>query len=231
MVRGVFFDAGNTVVFPDYQIYVDIAAAFGREVSEADVVKAEALARAAFDAAVASSKGESVHGFWPVYYTPFYERLGIRGEEALRAIEMTRDANDEGFGIWSVPVEGLSETVDMLKSRGLTVGIISNSDGRLDDRLTGIGIRDLFEFVIDSAVVGVSKPSPRIFEIAVEESGVPGSEAAYVGDYYEVDVIGARSIGMRPVLLDPVGAYDEVDCQVVRSFPEIVGLVDEWNRD
>ncbi|MBD3347963.1 MAG: HAD-IA family hydrolase [Candidatus Eisenbacteria bacterium] len=227
-MRGVFFDAGNTVVFPDYRIYVDIASALGRDVSLDQVRRAEARARGAFDSAVASSEGRDVDGFWPIYYTPFYEHLGLAGESGRRAIEMTRDANDEGFGIWRVPVEGLESTVEELRGRGLKVGIISNSDGRLDARLAGIGIRDLFDFVIDSAVVGVSKPSPRIFEMAVEESGVPPEEAAYVGDYYEVDVVGSRGAGMRPVLFDPVGAYGEVDCETIDEFSRILELVDAW---
>lgn len=229
MVRGVFFDAGNTVVFPDYDIYVRIAESLGRRVERATVVDAEARARSAFDRAVAESSGGDVHAFWPVYYTPFYERLGFTGDSVSRAIEMTRDANDEGLGIWMVPVQGLSSTIEALAKRDLAVGIISNSDGRLERRLEGMGIRELFAFVIDSAVVGVSKPDPRIFELALEASGVPAEEAVYVGDYYEVDVVGARGVGIRPVLFDPVEAYEGVDCEVVTAFPDIVELVDEWN--
>lgn len=229
MLRGVFFDAGNTVVFPDYDIYLGIARSLGVNVTRDAVIEAEAGARNAFDRAVADSRGSGVYGFWPVYYTPFYERLGLEGSDVSRAIEMTREANDEGFGIWKVPVDGLEDTVAALGERGLAVGIISNSDGRLDTRLAGIGIRGLFEFVIDSAVVGVSKPAPRIFELAVKASGVAAEQAAYVGDYYEVDVIGARGVGMRPVLFDPVGAYGDVDCDVIKAFGDIVGLVDGWS--
>jgi len=229
MVRGVFFDAGNTVVFPDYTIYVDIAASLGHSVAEDEVVEAEALARGAFDRAVAESRGENVDGFWPVYYTPFYEHIGLDDGSVARAIELTREANDRGFGIWQVPVDGLREVVSDLRGRGLKVGIISNSDGRLDARLSGIGIRDLFEFVIDSAVVGVSKPSREIFELALEASGVAAEETAYVGDYYEVDVVGSRAAGMKPVLFDPVGAYGDVDCDVMTAFPQILELVDRWN--
>ncbi len=81
---------------------------------------------------------------------------------------------------------------------------------------------------MDSAVVGVSKPDPRIFRIALERSGLPASDAAYVGDYYEVDVVGARAAGMAPVLFDPIGAYSGVDCPVVQSLGDVVPLVDEW---
>jgi HAD superfamily hydrolase (TIGR01509 family) len=231
MIRGVFFDAGNTVAFPDYGVYVRIASALGVSVEVAQVIEAEARARSSFDRAVADSDGGSVDGFWPVYYTPFYERLGVPGDLVPRAIELTIQANDELLGIWSVPAEGIHETMDALRTRGIVVGCVSNSDGRVEERLAGMGIRDHFEFVIDSHVVGVSKPDPRIFEMALEAGGTRAEESVYVGDYYAVDVVGARGVGMRPVLLDPVGAYDDVDCEIIEALPEIVELVDRWSRD
>ena len=68
MIRGVFFDAGNTILFPDYYIYRDICEALGVEVAIDEIVRAEAGARGAFDRSVADSPGAEVHGFWPVYY-------------------------------------------------------------------------------------------------------------------------------------------------------------------
>ncbi|MBM3308276.1 MAG: HAD-IA family hydrolase [Candidatus Eisenbacteria bacterium] len=230
MIRGVFFDAGNTVVFPDYDIYRDIAVAAGAGagVRLDDVVTAEARARTAFERAVAESSNGGVIRYWSVYYTPFYERLGVPADALAGAIERTRAANDEGLGIWKVPVEGLEDTVGALRRRGLAVGIVSNSDGRLERRLGEIGIRDHFDFVIDSAVVGVSKPDPGIFRMALGRAGLGAADVVYVGDYYEVDVVGARAAGMAPVLFDPVGAYGAVDCPVVRRFGDVVPLVDSW---
>lgn len=229
MVKSVLFDAGNTILFPDYDIYVGIAGTFGADVGTPEVVAAEAVARAAFDNAVAESPDGDVHAFWPVFYTPFYEALGVRGADVPLAIEATRAANDEDPGIWRVPVEGFDETMRGLSERGMKTGIVSNSDGRLDDRMKMIGIRDRFDFVIDSAVVRVSKPDPRIFTTALGMSGVEASEAVFVGDYYEVDVAGARAVGMLPLLFDPAGAYGDVDCGVMRKFTDILEFVDRWN--
>lgn len=225
MIRGVFFDAGNTILFPDYYIYRDICEAIGVEVSIEAIVRAEAAARSAFDSAVAGSPDSEVHEFWPVYYTPFYELLGVSDEAIPDAIEMTRVANDTGLGIWREPVEGLYATLDELAARDLSVGIISNSDGRLESRLDAMGLLDRFDFVIDSAIVGISKPDRRIFEDALERSSLSPEEAVYVGDYYEVDVRGARAAGMLPVLFDPVGAYGDVDCEVITRLKDIVDVV------
>jgi len=228
MIRGVFFDAGNTILFPDYYIYRDICEALGVTVAIDEIVRAEAGARGAFDKSVADSPGSDVHGFWPIYYTPFFELLRVPDESIPDAIDMTRVANDVGLGIWKEPVEGLDATLDSLSARDLSLGIISNSDGRLEWRLDEIGILDRFDFVIDSAIVGVSKPDPRIFLDALKRSSLPPEETVYVGDYYEVDVRGARAVGMSPVLLDPVGAYKNVDCEVITRLKDIVDVVDAW---
>ncbi len=189
---------------------------------------AEAGARGSFDRAVAESPGHEVHAFWPVYYTPFYRALGVPEDAIPQAIERTRIENDRGLGIWKIPVDSFDETMTALRLRELAVGIISNSDGRLEVRLEEIGIRDRFDFVIDSAVVGVSKPDSRIFAMALDAAGLEASQAVYVGDYYEVDVVGAREIGMTPVLFDPVGVYGDVDCDVIRGLDGVVALVDQW---
>ena len=231
MVRGVFFDAGNTIVFPDYYIYRDICEALGVEAGIDDIIGAEAGARAAFDEAVSGSPGKDVHGFWSIYYTPFYELLHVPEESIPDAIEMTRVANDNALGIWCEPVEGLGEVVGELRERDIATGVISNSDGKVEWRLEQLGIRDLFDFVIDSAIVGISKPDRRIFQDALKRSGLEPSEAVYVGDYYEVDVRGARAAGMIPVLFDPVEAYPEVDCEVIARFRDIVDVIDDMRSD
>ena len=64
MIRGVFFDAGNTILFPDYYIYRDICEALGVEAAINEIVRAEAGARSAFDRSVADSPGSDVYGFW-----------------------------------------------------------------------------------------------------------------------------------------------------------------------
>jgi len=229
MIRGVFFDAGNTVVFPDYSIYRGIAAECGAGVTVEQVVDAEAGARSAFDDAVARTRGKDIPDYWSIYYTPFYEALGVAASSIPEAIEKTRIANDTEPGIWIVPVEGLDATVAALRERGLALGIVSNTDGRLDGRLRRIGIRDHFDFVIDSVVVGVSKPDPRIFALALEEVSLAAPEVVFVGDYYVVDVVGARNVGMTPVLFDPQGVYGEVDCEVITRLDGVVPLVDRLN--
>ncbi len=227
MIRGVFFDAGNTILFPDYEIYRRIVAELGGDASRDDVVAAEAHARAAFDEAVSKSPDRNVHGFWPVFYRPFYEHLGLGGNAVDAAILNTKAINDIDPGIWRIPVEGFEHVMDELERRGIVTGIVSNSDGRLDRRMRKIGIRERFSFVVDSWDVAISKPDRRIFEEALKRAPLPPGEVLYVGDYYAVDIVGARGAGMHAALLDPCGAYGEVDCARMSRFVDVLDVIDE----
>jgi putative hydrolase of the HAD superfamily len=99
--------------------------------------------------------------------------------------------------------------------------VVSNSDGRAAAALAAAGLLDAFEFVIDSGEVGVEKPDPRIFQIALDRLGVSPAAALYVGDLYEVDVVGARAAGLDVVLLDPDGANAGRGVRTFRSVAEL----------
>jgi putative hydrolase of the HAD superfamily len=68
-------------------------------------------------------------------------------------------------------------------------------------------MREGLEFVVDSQVVGLEKPDPRIFAVALERMGLPPERTVYIGDLRSVDAAGARNAGMHFVLLDPFGDY------------------------
>jgi HAD superfamily hydrolase (TIGR01509 family) len=78
--------------------------------------------------------------------------------------------------------------------------------------MAAIGLRPHFHHVVDSAVVGVEKPDPRIFRHALDAVGARPERTLHVGDLYAVDVVGARAAGLHALLLDPHGDWAEVDC-------------------
>ena len=86
--------------------------------------------------------------------------------------------------------------------------MVSNADGRVQELLGHVGLERYFEFVVDSQVVGISKPDPRIFRTALDRLRVEPRRTLYVGDLYPVDVAGARSAGMEALLLDPFDALE-----------------------
>jgi putative hydrolase of the HAD superfamily len=103
-------------------------------------------------------------------------------------------------------------------------GVISNSNGSVRSILEQTGLAAHLHFIIDSSVVGVEKPDPRIFHLGLREAGVAPDEAVYVGDLYSVDVLGARAAGLEGILLDPRGFWAPRDCPLARGLDEAVRL-------
>lgn len=124
--------------------------------------------------------------------------------------------------LWSSVTPATREALSELSQLGLRMAVVSNSDGTAEAGVKELGLRDYFEVVIDSAVVGYEKPDPRIFQTALNALGVEANRTIYVGDLYSVDVLGARAAAIHPVLLDPHGDWGEVDCDTVSNLNELV---------
>jgi len=114
------------------------------------------------------------------------------------------------------------ETLCRLQERGLKTAVVSNGDGRIRERLVSLGIAEHVAFVLDSYEEGVEKPHPEIFRRALVRLGVVPERAAYIGDIYSIDAVGARAAGLRPILMDPTGGYGEIDCQTIAELAELV---------
>jgi putative hydrolase of the HAD superfamily len=110
------------------------------------------------------------------------------------------------------------EALQMLRGAGLSLVVVSNSDGTVEDGLRAGGLRPLLHGVIDSAVVGAEKPDPAIFRHALDLVGSRPDRTLHVGDLFSVDVLGARAAGLHAVLLDPYGDWDDVDCPVATDL-------------
>jgi putative hydrolase of the HAD superfamily len=104
------------------------------------------------------------------------------------------------------------EALAAMRDRGLTLVVVSNSDGTAERSLEAAGLREYLHHVVDSALVGYEKPDARIFEHALRQSGARPGHTLHVGDLYHADVAGARSAGINAILLDPYDDWPAVDC-------------------
>jgi putative hydrolase of the HAD superfamily len=163
----------------------------------------------------------TVHGRYLGYVL---EHLGIVSDGEVEAIAAWRREYNPPVGLWDRADPEAAAALGRVKAAGLVTGVISNSNGSVRSILEATGLARDLRFVIDSSVVGVEKPDPRIFEIALAEAGVPAADAVYVGDFYSVDVLGARAAGLDAVLLDPRGFWGDRDCLLARSLDEAVSL-------
>ena len=161
-IRAILFDAGNTLLFLDFS-------RLAREVGQAiDVpLTAAQLAEQARPAARALENGESTDRERASRYL---ESIFLLAGVAAEKLELVRDTllrMHRERHLWAGIPEGTAEALDDLAGAGYRLGVVSNSDGRVEEALTAAGIRDRFEMVIDSQCVGVEKPDPRLFQIAL----------------------------------------------------------------
>ncbi|KAG7244640.1 hypothetical protein INR49_029659 [Caranx melampygus] len=100
-------------------------------------------------------------------------------------------------------------TLETCSSMGLKLGVVSNFDIRLEAILRACGLLMNFSFLITSEEAGVAKPSPVIFDQALQRCGVPAASVAHIGDHYVNDYLASRSVGIHGFLLDRNGKHDQ----------------------
>ena len=225
-IRAVLFDAGHTLVFPDFGIYREVAVAAGAPSPDRNrILAAELVARHEFEQ-LTGERRELPHQ-WGLFYGIMFRLLRVPEGHLDEAIRELYRRHREGFGLWTEPAPGAAETLEVLSSKGYILGVVSNSDGRAEQGLRAVGLGRHLSFVIDSEVIGVAKPDPLIFQAALERAGTAPDEAIFVGDYISVDIVGAKAAGIVPVLYDPARAYEEPGCFVIHHLREIADLLPE----
>jgi len=125
---------------------------------------------------------------------------------------------------WGI-YDDVMPVLNYVKAAGISTGIISNWENSLPDFVREMGLSHAFPVTVSSVAERIEKPSPRLFEIAMERMGVTPQECIYVGDDYRSDVVGARAAGMTPVLLDRNDRYLVTDCLKIHRLDEVIDLL------
>jgi HAD superfamily hydrolase (TIGR01509 family) len=223
-VRAVIFDAGNTLLRMNYRIIAEQLAARGRPVSAEQVEEAELRARVRLDPHLApgsSTESTTTHGRYLRY---LLEHLAVTDEAEIEAIARWRRGYNLPVGLWNRADPEALEAVRRVRAAGLVAGVISNSNGSVRAILEETGLAAHLDFIIDSTVVGIAKPDPRVFHLGLQEAGAAPAEAVYVGDSYFVDVLGAREVGMGAVLFDPGRLWGPRDCHMADGLGAAIDL-------
>jgi putative hydrolase of the HAD superfamily len=230
-IRVVFFDAGNTLLRMDYEVIAAELARHGVRVTPDAVERAEWQARVHLDdqvfarAAGASTETQAS----AIRYMSFVlEALGVVDAKTVERVAEWRRTYNPPVGVWTTHDPQALEALALVRRSGARAAAISNSNGSVESVLAAVGLASHLDFVIDSGEVGVEKPDPRIFELALARAGVAPSEAAYIGDFYSIDVRGASAAGLRAVLLDPGGLWGARDCAMAPDLLSAVRLALSW---
>jgi putative hydrolase of the HAD superfamily len=226
-VDAVFLDVGGVFHVPDH---ARIGAALARAGVHVDPGR---LDRAHFAGAAALAVWpDGVEGMWRAYEEAYAREAGVPDGRLEAAIAELDEAFAEP-GMWSRHVPGSVDALRALAATGVCLVIVSNSDGTLEERLRAEGVCQVgpgpgvdVTAILDSAVVGVAKPDPGIFQLALQAAGADPAAVLHVGDTVGSDVVGARASGVRPVHLDPYGFCADNDHFHLRDLAELVAVVE-----
>jgi FMN phosphatase YigB (HAD superfamily) len=170
-------------------------------------------------------------GSWRMYLDAYIAHC--KTPEDLRAdVHEHLDSEFADAALWYRELPGAREGLLALAATGVRLGIVSNADGMIGQRLAeleilqvGPGVGVEVECVIDSGAVGVMKPDPRIFQIALDAMGLEPDDVWYVGDMPGIDVVGARAARIRPFVMDPFALHRNADYNRTGSLAELAALV------
>lgn len=167
----------------------------------------------------------TVKQLWVDFYVHSFQKAGVEASLG-RLREVASAAYDWYLDplVWR-PFPDVVPTFSAVREAGLKQGVISDWGSDLLGILTHLGLTEYLDFVVSSAVVGWAKPHPEIFLHALARAGVEPGDALYVGDFYVNDILGARSVGIHPVLIDREGTAPPVDCSVISTLAEIAVAV------
>jgi FMN phosphatase YigB (HAD superfamily) len=229
MVDAVLLDVGGVFHLPDPDRILGALARAGHEADNELLARAHYAGAAAFRTDVDAEL--EWHETWQSYNVGYARALGVPDELLPAAIEHLQ-AEFATVALWTHVIPGSRERLQALSDTGVQVGIVSNADGTVASRLreaevlqVGPGPGVEVGCVIDSGAVGVTKPDPAIFAIALDALGVAPDRAWYVGDMPAIDVVGARAAGLRPFVMDPYDAQRHLDCDRVGSLQEVAAMV------
>lgn len=234
-IEAVFVDNGGVLTLPD-PVLVGSA---GIEVLDRDLDRAHAEAAAAYDQWAGSNPGADLFSAddegRQVFLSAYARALGVPAEDARLAGRMLGAAFRDHGRPWNHVRPGVVDALHAIRAAGRRIAIVSNAVGTAAEELADLAVCQVgpgpgcaVDAVIDSGVVGIAKPDPEIFRIALDAVDVPPERAVHVGDSVHADVGGARAAGLRALHLDPHGVCPagDADHGHVRSLAEVARLLD-----
>ncbi|HXG89557.1 MAG TPA: HAD-IA family hydrolase [Vicinamibacterales bacterium] len=225
-IETLFLDAGGVLCHPSWTRISEGLAAQGVTVSPEQLRHADAHAKKFIDDATVVGGTTDASRGW-LYFDKVLEYAKVPACEASDAALAILRAYHHAENLWEYVPDDVTPALERLRSLGLTLVVVSNANGRLRHLFDRLSLTPYFDVILDSHEWAVEKPDPRLFQIALEQSGGLPETTAHVGDLFHIDVAGARAAGLREgVLLDAADLYPHVDCRRVRSLDDLVQSIE-----
>jgi len=167
---------------------------------------------------------------WSIYLHGYLSSIEIPEDRLDAAIDTLIPVwKGPSVELWRRVLSGSIDGLRALDNADLRLGIVSNSDGLVQSELVrneicqvGPGPGVPVQTIVDSGVVGVAKPDPRIFDVALPSLGLDPSDVIYVGDSVKYDVRSAEGAGMTPLHFDPFGLCEAMDHSHVAHVEQVL---------
>jgi len=230
LIKAIFFDWFNTLARyepPREELHSQVLHEFGIEVSPDKVRRGILVAdRYIFgENALSPVEKRSPEEKAKVYYR--YQditltEIGVKVDKEL-ILKIMKRARQLFEKVSFALFDDTLSTLKTLKEQNLILGSITNLAEDMKPIFRKLGLEPYLDFAITSQDAGADKPNPAIFLAALDRAGVKASEAIHVGDQYKIDVVGARGVGITPILIDRYDGYPEItDCPRISSLTEVV---------
>ncbi len=220
-LKALLFDFGGTLAFLDFELLARELSREGRRLDPLALEHAEYAGRAAIDRHLMSGGNRQAdNAAYEHFFRGWMTAAGIPDEEFVECATKFGAIHREAT-LWRVVRPGTLEALEAFKSAGYKLAIVSNAEGQVEADAKRFGLAQFFDVIIDSHVVGVAKPDPRIFRIALERLGVGPDEVKFTGDIYSIDVEGARAAGVEARLIDQHQRYTWVEHEKIRHIGEL----------
>lgn len=226
----IFLDAGGVLLYPNWWRVADALAAQGVSVSPEALMRADPIARRELDDRHVIGGTTDASRGW-LFFDLILSHAGIARSDATAAALADLHAYHSSSNLWEYVPPDVVPALEAMRARGLRLVVVSNANGTLRAHMDRLDMTRRFDCVLDSADEGVEKPDPRFFDIAIERSGARKETTIHVGDLYHVDVVGARSAGLRAVLVDEADLRPDADCPRVRELDELVARIEAGEFD
>lgn len=216
-ISAILFDVGQTILSPDYVFMQSMLAEFNTQAEVEALAKGAALGREKF---LRGKQGDR----WKEFFTFWLEYVGASAHDIPSMLKLIHEHHHR-VHLWNYVEPTARETFVWLRAHNYRMAVVSNADGKVERMLKHLLLADFFECIIDSQIVGVEKPDPTIFRLALERMQLAPETCLYVGDNYDRDVIGARGAGVTPVLIDPYEVVVEQDVLRIKMLVELTTLL------
>lgn len=160
------------------------------------------------------------------YFNLVLEHAGVGLSDATdRALADLHEYHRRS-NLWETVPAGVTDALARLRGLGLTLVVASNANGTVRAHFERIGLAAYFDLVLDSHDVGIEKPDPAFFAHGLRAIGLRADEAVHVGDFYSIDVLGARAAGLDAWMIDVAGVNADRDCPRFASLAAVADAIE-----